>query len=383
MKIKKRITNKLIATIIIIITMSSLSLNNVIAKSSNIKVTKVKINNVSTLYLGKKKTLKATITPGNASNKKLTWKSSNSKIIKVVDSNKGIIQAVKVGKAKITATAKDGSVKKASITINVKCNHEEKTKEITQKYNSNGHYVQYRCKLCNKVVSTLKNTEEHSMSSWKTTKEATEEEPGEQTRTCKCGYSETRKLKPISKYEKITEELNGIDVLYVTDVIDNKDSYTLRGVIYTQYLLSNSEFEQIIENGSMTLEGSKYIIEKVTSSDDYYENYQFYLFPEGENYPVFKVNRASGKGYYIETILYEVPDVWKLTDRYKEITITKDLKCKMESERDEGYKLVTDVFKNYKSSTPENTIRPDKDKTFTFKFENGKCVELISEFTSC
>ena len=55
----------------------------------------------------------------------------------------------------------------------------------------------------------------------------------------------------------------------------------------------------------------------------------------------------------------------------------------MESERDEGYKLVTDVFKNYKSSTPENTIRPDKDKTFTFKFENGKCVELISEFTSC
>lgn len=56
--------------------------------------------------------------------------------------------------------------------------------------------------------------------------------------------------------------------LYVTDVIDNKDSYTLRGVIYTQYLLSNSEFEQIIENGSMIVDGCKYRLKRVKYSLD-------------------------------------------------------------------------------------------------------------------
>ena len=170
----KKLKARLIVTIIILATIFSLSINKVEAKTNTstsnaqtssktktaskkkkVKVTKVTIKKVSTLNLEQKTTLKATITPSNATNKKVTWKSSNSKVIKVVDTKKGIIQAKKVGKATITATATDGSGKKASITINVKCNHPEKYKEIKQ-YDSNYNLIQYKCKKCNKVLSTKK-----------------------------------------------------------------------------------------------------------------------------------------------------------------------------------------------------------------------------------
>lgn len=48
---------------------------------------------------------------------KVTWKSSNTKVAKV--SSKGVVTTLGVGKAKITAVAKDGSRKKASVTIKV------------------------------------------------------------------------------------------------------------------------------------------------------------------------------------------------------------------------------------------------------------------------
>lgn len=48
---------------------------------------------------------------------KVTWKSSNTKVAKV--SSKGVVTTLGVGKAKITAVAKDGSGKKASVTIKV------------------------------------------------------------------------------------------------------------------------------------------------------------------------------------------------------------------------------------------------------------------------
>ena len=87
----------------------------VVAKS--IPVTGVKLN-VSTLQIGYggETSLDATITPSNATNKKVIWTSSNSKIV-TVDSN-GRIKGVNAGKATITATTQDGN-KKASCVVNV------------------------------------------------------------------------------------------------------------------------------------------------------------------------------------------------------------------------------------------------------------------------
>lgn len=71
-----------------------------------------------TLNIGKKFTVKATVSPTTAKNKAVKW-STSSKKIATVNSN-GVITAKAPGIAKITAKAKDGSGKKATITITVK-----------------------------------------------------------------------------------------------------------------------------------------------------------------------------------------------------------------------------------------------------------------------
>jgi len=87
-------------------------------KKKVVKVTSVKITNISNTYTlkkGRTKTIKVKISPSNATNKKLKWSSSNTKVAKV--NSKGKVTAVKNGTAVITATAKDGSKKKVSCNI--------------------------------------------------------------------------------------------------------------------------------------------------------------------------------------------------------------------------------------------------------------------------
>ena len=82
-------------------------------------VTKVKLNKTkSTMTVGKKQTLKATVTPKKASSRAVVWKSSNKKVATVT--SKGVVKAKKVGTVTITAIAKDGSGKKAACKITVK-----------------------------------------------------------------------------------------------------------------------------------------------------------------------------------------------------------------------------------------------------------------------
>lgn len=66
----------------------------------------------------------ATVTPGNAANKKITWSSSNSSIV-TVDAN-GNIKGISAGTALITATTADG--KKVSCTVTEKDQEPSKSK---------------------------------------------------------------------------------------------------------------------------------------------------------------------------------------------------------------------------------------------------------------
>ena len=82
------------------------------------KVTKVTISGKNSRKVGAEQTLKVSVKPSNAENKKVSWKSSNTKVA-TVDKD-GVVKAKKAGTVTITATAKDGSKKKATFKITVK-----------------------------------------------------------------------------------------------------------------------------------------------------------------------------------------------------------------------------------------------------------------------
>ncbi len=91
------------------------------ADSKKIKVKKIRIKNTPKfLKAGKSRTLKAAISPQNATNKKLSWKSGNKKYATI--NSRGKVTAKRAGKGKtvkITATARDGSGKKVSVKIKI------------------------------------------------------------------------------------------------------------------------------------------------------------------------------------------------------------------------------------------------------------------------
>lgn len=79
-------------------------------KIKPIKVSGIILDKTSiTLERTEKQILTATVLPGNAKNKNITWSSSNEKIAKI--DNDGNIEAISIGNAIITATTKDGNFK--------------------------------------------------------------------------------------------------------------------------------------------------------------------------------------------------------------------------------------------------------------------------------
>lgn len=86
--------------------------------STPVAVSSVALNKkVATVNVGKKVTVKATVTPANADNKTLVWTSSNTKIATV---SNGVVKGVKAGRVIITAKTTDGSNISATCTVTVK-----------------------------------------------------------------------------------------------------------------------------------------------------------------------------------------------------------------------------------------------------------------------
>ena len=73
---------------------------------------------------------------------------------------------------------------------------------------------------------------------------------------------------------EITSELDENSSLFVTDVTDNGDTYTLEGILYEEYIVTDNEIRAAITSGKIVIDGETYSVEK--EDDDDIEMYELY-----------------------------------------------------------------------------------------------------------
>lgn len=123
----------------------------VTVEAKTIKVTSVAVSpKTLNLEVGQTRTLTATVTPDNATDKTVTWTSSD-KNVATVDKDNGTVTAVGEGTATITATAANGKKDTCKVTVTpAACAHTDKT--LVPKEESTcmkqGHDAYYTCDKC-------------------------------------------------------------------------------------------------------------------------------------------------------------------------------------------------------------------------------------------
>ena len=103
------------------------------------------------LEVGQTRTLTATVTPDNATDKTVTWTSSNDKVATVVD---GTVAAVGEGTATITATAANGKKDTCKVTVKVPAHKHIPVAVPAQESTcmEKGWEAYYKCSACGAVV---------------------------------------------------------------------------------------------------------------------------------------------------------------------------------------------------------------------------------------
>ena len=124
----------------------------VTVEAKTIKVTSVAVSpKTLNLEVGQTRTLTATVTPGNATDKTVTWTSSNDKVATVVD---GTVAAVGEGTATITATAANGKKDTCKVTVKVPAHKHTPVAVPAQESTcmEKGWEAYYKCSVCDAVV---------------------------------------------------------------------------------------------------------------------------------------------------------------------------------------------------------------------------------------
>lgn len=113
---KIKIQKRILSVLLMIVLFCSIFPSSALA-AGNVAVKSVKLNKTSSSMTPNTSIkLTATVSPSNASNKKITWSSSNTKVVKV--SQSGVVSAVGAGTATITAKSSNGKKATCKVTVN-------------------------------------------------------------------------------------------------------------------------------------------------------------------------------------------------------------------------------------------------------------------------
>ena len=178
------------------------------------------------------------------------------------------------------------------------------------------------------------------------------------------------------RYPLITNSLNDIDVLFVTNATVNDDkTITLDGVIYTRYLLSAEEMNEVIKNGQIVLQDITYKVEYNAEDDSYW------CLEGDEEYPLYVLKKFGDSSSYELSCLAQISTCYRLTDSYRTIVIPEDLVIAFDFADVESM-TAKEYFGKIEPLDPVDTFTPLSDRTFSFVIENGVCTEIINNLTS-
>ena len=139
------------------------------SSAKEVKVAKIVLTGIShKIAAGKKITLTASVTPKDATNRKVNWTTSNQKYASV--DSKGNVKVLKAGAGKsviITATAADGSGQKASYKITIMKNAVTKVKLTADKSVKAGKNLKVKAtvtakKSANKTLKWMSNNTKYA-----------------------------------------------------------------------------------------------------------------------------------------------------------------------------------------------------------------------------
>lgn len=183
-------------------------------------------------------------------------------------------------------------------------------------------------------------------------------------------------------YNEITKELNGIDRLYVTEVIDNKnDTYTLKGRICTQYTLNQEQLDKIVKEKQIMIDYETYNVKKATEDNHLYELYSQKAKNNDYTYYIMKKDSDT---YYIENNT-ENPNVYKSTSQFGKITVDKSVMVQenVSEKKITIDKKFKDILTNKESEVPiigSIVCGTIPDNSCTFEFKNGKCTAIYEGY---
>lgn len=179
-------------------------------------------------------------------------------------------------------------------------------------------------------------------------------------------------------YNEENPEISGV---YITETSNVDGNIVLKGITYTKYTFNEEELKQIVEKGRIELDGANYEIKNGELEDAIYE-----LYEEGKDYPLYKITKEDNN-YYSLYRYAQIMDVWKLTGKYVLVTlepeteIFDDFTGNSLGKASEYFSEMKNENINITDKNLEETTILDSNRTFSFEFENGKCVKVNNMLT--
>lgn len=174
-----------------------------------------------------------------------------------------------------------------------------------------------------------------------------------------------------------SESGDGFSGLSVTGIEKNSDgTYTIKGVVYAPYKVTEEEFKELEEIGYITIYGEKY--KRVTSINGY-EGISLVKDGESELIRIFGIDTKSKllQGNNQWGMLY------RITDRHMKITLSANTLVLNSNEYDmeSGTGItVEDLYNTRNGSCGYDDESGNKSflSLYNFVFKDDKCIELYS-----